>query len=291
MALQPGIHVNMLFPTPEIVQKYYVPIIYTACRTCYSEEMPMKIWERIEAGKVPDEKMKQLVRTVVASGHGTTIEHINFTFGIGNVTRTLTHQLVRHRIGVAFDQQSQRYVKYKHPDVTVPKSISDDPELAAKFTSHIQDGFDLYKDLVDHKVPAEDARFVFPNATRTNLIMTVNLRELIHMCDLRLCTLAQWEIQVLFREIKREVRQASPFLASFLHPKCVSLGYCDEARNEDEHCKIRPHKNTVMRVFQEHRQADLQRKRGTLLPMAQVVPEPVGAGLDESAPTNLEIIA
>lgn len=253
MALQPGLRVKLLFPTPELVDKYYVPLIYTACRTCYSEQTPMAIWGRIEEGKVPPEKMQQLVRSVVASGHGSTIEHVNFTFGIAHVTRTLSHQLVRHRIGVAFDQQSQRYVKFKSPDVTVPTSISSNPELAERFKRQIQTNFDLYHELVEHKVPAEDARFVFPNATRTNLIMTANLRALIHMCDLRLCTLAQWEIQVLFREIKREVRQASPFLASFLHPKCVALGYCDERNNEDEHCKIRPHKNTVMRVFQEHR--------------------------------------
>lgn len=257
MALQPGLRVKMLFPTPEIAQRYYVPLIYTACRTCYSEQTPMRIWERIEEGKVSHEKMVELVRSVIASGHHSTIEHVNFTFAIAHVTRTLTHQLVRHRIGVAFDQQSQRYVEFKHPDVTVPESIASDPELAARFTEHVGSDFELYRELVERDVPAEDARFVFPNATRTNLLMTANLRALMHMCDLRLCTLAQWEIQVLFREIKREVRQASPFLASFLHPKCVSLGYCDERANEDEHCKIRPHRNTVLGVFQRYRKGEL----------------------------------
>src|SRR5579859_4276736 len=198
MALQPGIRVKLLFPTREIAEQYYIPLVYTACRTCYSEQTPMRIWERIEAGSVPDQKMQELVRSVVASGHHSTIEHINFTFGIADVTRTLTHQLVRHRIGVAFDQQSQRYVTYKRPDVTVPASIAGDPALSEKFTAQIEGNFALYHELVGQNIPAEDARFVFPNATRTNLLMSANLRALIHMCDLRLCTLAQWEIQVLF---------------------------------------------------------------------------------------------
>lgn len=257
MALHTGLSVKLLFPTAEIAERYYLPLIYTACRTCYSEATPMRIWERIEAGKVPEEKMQQLVRSVIASGHGTTIEHVTFTFAIANVSRTLTHQLVRHRIGVAFDQQSQRYVKFKAPEVTVPPSIASDADVADRYANEIEGNFALYQELIERGVPAEDARFVFPNATRTNLVMTANLRALMHMCDLRLCTLAQWEIQVLFREIKREVRQVSPFLASFLHPKCVALGYCDERNNEDEHCKIRPHRNTVLRVFQAYRKGEL----------------------------------
>jgi len=80
-------------------------------------------------------------------------------------------------------------------------------------------------------VPGEDARFVFPNATRTNLVMTTNLRALIHMSGLRLCTMAQWEIRRLFQLIRHEVFGVSPFLGSFLAPKCVPLGYCDEFNN------------------------------------------------------------
>ena len=95
-------------------------------------------------------------------------------------------------------------------------------------------------------MPGEDARFVFPNATRTNLVMTTNLRALIHMSGLRLCTMAQWEIRRLFQLIRHEVFAVSPFLGSFLAPKCVPLGYCDEFNNRDGHCPIRPHKDHVL---------------------------------------------
>ena len=104
-------------------------------------------------------------------------------------------------------------------------------------------------------MPGEDARFVMPNATRTNLVMTTNLRALIHMSGLRLCTMAQWEIRRLFQLIRHEIFTVSPFLGSFLAPKCVPLGYCDEDRNRDEHCPIRPHKDTVLGAWAEKRAA------------------------------------
>lgn len=251
---QGSIQVKMLFPTPEIAREYYVPLAYTAARTCYSEKLPQAIWEDVLAGKVPEERMRKLLGSVIESGHGTVIEHMNFTFAISGVSRSLSHQLVRHR-HATFDQQSQRYVKYKHAQYTVPRSISEDGELLEKFTGAVDESMELYADLIERGVEAEDARFLYPNAVQTNLVMTVNLRELIHMSGLRLCTMAQWEIRRLFALIKAEMRRVSPFLASFIVIKCVSLGYCDEQRNVDEHCKVRPHKNTVFAVFNEHRRA------------------------------------
>ena len=109
--------------------------------------------------------------------------------------------------------------------------------------------------VVAKAVAFEDARFVFPNATRTNLIMTTNLRALIHMSGLRLCTMAQWEIRRLFQLIRHEIFAVSPFLGSFLAPKCVPLGYCDEDRNRDGHCPIRPHKDEVLAAWAEKRAA------------------------------------
>ena len=88
---------TLIFPTREIVEEYYLPIIYTACRTCYSEQMPDRIWDKAVSRETADEKQQNLVRKVMESGHGSTIEHVNFTFAISGVTRTLSHQLVRHR--------------------------------------------------------------------------------------------------------------------------------------------------------------------------------------------------
>ena len=210
---------TMLFPDRDIVEKFYVPMIYTACRTCYSEQDPDEIFRRAVDGDFDPLKMQKLISSVIESGHGSTIEHVVFTFAISGVSRTLSHQLVRHRAGVAFDQQSQRYVKFKGAATMLPHSIAEgDPDLRERYEEQVDGALGLYGELLGAGVPGEDARFVFPNATRTNLVMTTNLRALIHMSGLRLCTMAQWEIRRLFQLIRHEVFGVSPFLGSFLAP-------------------------------------------------------------------------
>ena len=206
-----GLRATLVFPNREIVEKYYVPIIYTACRTCYSEQDPDEIFRRAVDGDFDPLKMQKLISSVIESGHGSTIEHVVFTFAISGVSRTLSHQLVRHRAGVAFDQQSQRYVKFKGAATMLPHSIAEgDPDLRERFEEQVDGALGLYGELVEAGIPGEDARFVFPNATRTNLVMTTNLRALIHMSGLRLCTMAQWEIRRLFQLIRHEVFAVSP---------------------------------------------------------------------------------
>jgi thymidylate synthase (FAD) len=250
-----GMRATLLFPDKAIVERYYVPLVYTACRTCYSELEPQEIFRRATAGEINAAAMQRLISNVIESGHGSTIEHIVFTFGISGVSRTLSHQLVRHRAGVAFDQQSQRYVKYKDAATMLPGTIADaDPELRAAYETQVDGALGLYATLVEAGIPGEDARFAFPNATRTNLVMTTNLRALIHMSGLRLCTMAQWEIRRLFQLIRHEIFTVSPFLGSFLAPKCVPLGYCDEFNNRDGHCPIRPHKDAVLEAWARKRE-------------------------------------
>ena len=251
-----GMKATLLFPDREIVERFYVPLVYTACRTCYSELEPQEIFRRAVAGEVNPAAMQRLIGNVIESGHGSTIEHIVFTFALSGVSRTLSHQLVRHRAGVAFDQQSQRYVKFKGAATMLPATIAEaDPDLRGRYEAQVDGALELYGELVEAGVPGEDARFVFPNATRTNLVMTTNLRALIHMSGLRLCTMAQWEIRRLFQLIRHEVFTVSPFLGSFLAPKCVPLGYCDEFNNRDGHCPIRPHKDEVLGAWAAKRDA------------------------------------
>ena len=120
-----GLKATLLFPDREIVEQFYVPLIYTACRTCYSELDPEDIFRQAVAGEIDAAKMQRLISNVIESGHGSTIEHVVFTFGISGVSRTLSHQLVRHRAGVAFDQQSQRYVTFKGASTMLPHSIAE----------------------------------------------------------------------------------------------------------------------------------------------------------------------
>ena len=77
-----GMTATLLFPNREIVDQYYVPIIYTACRTCYSEMPPEEIFRKSVDGEFDPAKMQKLIASVIESGHGSTIEHIVFTFAI-----------------------------------------------------------------------------------------------------------------------------------------------------------------------------------------------------------------
>ena len=79
---------------------------------------------------------------------------------------------------------------------------------------------ELYEEMVAAGVPAEDARFVLPNATNTNFKVTVNFVELLHICDLRLCTRAQWEFRQVASLMRGRDEPPFPELAKYLQPKC-----------------------------------------------------------------------
>src|SRR3954462_8297849 len=86
-----GLRATLVFPNREIVEKYSVPIIYTACRTCYSEQDPDEIFRRAVDGDFDPAKMQKLISSVIESGHRSRIEHVIFTFAISGVSRTLSH--------------------------------------------------------------------------------------------------------------------------------------------------------------------------------------------------------
>src|SRR2546427_12170214 len=139
-----GMKATLLFPDKDIVERFYVPLIYTACRTCYSELEPDEIFRRAVDREVDPAKQQKLIQGVIESGHGSTIEHVVFTFGISGVSRTLSHQLVRHRAGVAFDQQSQRYVKFKDAATMRPATIEDaDADLRERFDDQLEGSLSL----------------------------------------------------------------------------------------------------------------------------------------------------
>ncbi len=212
-----------LISKPENVLK----TVYTACRTCYSALNPEVIFEEAQ----DSDKMLSLISKVISSGHYSTIEHIQLSFAISGVSRACTHQLVRHR-HMSFSQKSQRYVKEKGEfDYIIPTPISSNPELTQKFEKHMKLVSELYGEFVEAGIKAEDARAILPNACSTSLVASLNLRELIHLANLRLCTRAQQEIRLLINLMVKEVLKVEPWLKEHLVPKCERLGYCDEDKS------------------------------------------------------------
>ena len=213
--------------------------IYTACRTCYSADTPINIYDTAD----DEEKMLKLISRVISSGHYSTIEHIQISFAISNVSRACTHQLVRHR-HMSFSQKSQRYVKEKGQfDYIIPPTIEKNPELKEKFEQFMSDISNKYQEFVEAGIPAEDARFVLPNATASSMVASLHLREMIHLANLRLCSRAQYEIRTLVKMMCDELSKQEPWLKDYLVPKCVRLGFCDE----DKCCGRMPKREDLLK--------------------------------------------
>lgn len=161
------------------------------------------------------------------AGHTSVLEHASFTFEISGISRATLAQLTRHRIA-SFSVQSQRYVKLDNPELIIPETIRNS-DLYAKAESTMQCCMDLYKMLIDAGIPAEDARFVTPQAVPTSLVMTMNCRELLHFFRLRTCNRAQWEIRQLADEMLRICRKKSPEIFGNAGADCVN-GACHEKK-------------------------------------------------------------
>lgn len=219
-----------LISKPENILK----TVYTACRTCYSADSPQNIFESDSAND--EEKMLKLIKRVISSGHYSTIEHVQISFAINNISRACSHQLVRHR-HMSFSQKSQRYVKEKGQfDYLTPETIDKNPELKAKFDDFMGKISQFYLELTEAGIPAEDARAVLPNAAATSMVASLNLREMIHLANLRLCTRAQKEIRMLVKAMCQELIKEELWLSDYLVPKCEALGFCDE----DKSCGRKP---------------------------------------------------
>jgi len=195
-------------------------ICAAAAQSCYSERGASELFET-----TTDEKAKKMIKKVVGMGHLSVVEHAHFTFSVEGVSRSLTHQLVRHRIA-SYSQQSQRYVGMGKAEYVLPPSIAKDPEAKKLYSKTMDDAWKAYRELAKG-VPKEDARYVLPNACHTNITITMNARELWHFFNLRCCRRAQWEIRMMAWRMLEEARRAAPILFENAGPACFR-GACPE---------------------------------------------------------------
>ena len=163
----------------------------------------------------PKDPMK-LVKHLYKNGHHSVFEHIYFTFKIEGISRACSHQLVRHR-HCSFTQRSQRYCDEGSFDYVTPPSIKD-KSFTGSYDYHMYILSDYYH-MIQRDVHKEDARYTLPNACCTDLYLSCNLRELIHLCNERLCSKAQWEIREL---VEKMIELVDPELKFMLVPKCKS---------------------------------------------------------------------
>ncbi len=221
--------------------------IAQAGKLCYSPVGVDEIKETLD-----QETIGKYVKMLSDLGHYSPIEHVSFTFAVEGVSRTLTHQLVRHRLA-SYSQQSQRYVKLEDFQYIIPPAIEENEQAKKIFVEAMEADKEVYLKLVDclyeknyremldlgysekkaksqaEKISIEDARYVFPNACETKIVITMNARSLIHFFTVRCCNRAQWEIREMATEMLKLVKNIYPALFSNVGPGCVS-GPCPEGK-------------------------------------------------------------
>ena len=166
-------------------------LIEYAGRMCY----------RSQGGGTPTATAR-FIRKRVAEGHESIVEHSSASFDVSGISRSCSHQLVRHRLA-SYSQESQRYVDMSAPEWVVPPEIAADPEALAIWEASLDQTQRAYRQLRARGIRKEDARFLLPNAAATRLVMTANFRELLHLFRIRISPHAQWEIcQVAIRMLE-----------------------------------------------------------------------------------------
>lgn len=214
-------------------------VIASAAKLCYSAVGIDEIESNLE-----EENTAKFINMLVSMGHESPVEHVSFTFAIEGVSRTLTHQLVRHRIA-SYSQQSQRYVRLNQFEYIIPPEIEIDEKAKEIYINSMLNCQKSYNELTEilkkkyildgmgngdsEKKAIEDARYVFPNACETKIIVTMNARSLMNFFKHRCCNRAQWEIRRLADEMLRQVREVAPILFKYSGPSCVN-GICPEGK-------------------------------------------------------------
>ncbi len=234
--------VTLITHTPEPEK-----VIASAAKLCYSSSDIETLMNGLTTGKI-----ESFIKKLTDLGHQSPLEHCSFTFGIEGVSRSLTHQLVRHRIA-SYSQKSQRYVTEGQFEYIIPPEIENIPEARTLFIKTMEDDQRTYDRLVDiltkkhfndllsqgmnenkarqisEKRAIEDARFVLPNACETKIIVTMNIRSLLHFFEERCCSRAQWEIRQMANIMLTICKEVAPNLFANAGASCVR-GRCKEGK-------------------------------------------------------------
>jgi thymidylate synthase (FAD) len=193
-------------------------VVTLAAKACYAKGMLRDVGQ---------DKSGCVIRKCRDSGHLSVFEHASFTFAIERVSRSLSHQLVRHRLA-SYSQKSQRYVDEDGFGYVTPATMFTKPEILNTYTGVIDHIKKCYQYLRKEGVPKEDARYILPNACTTQLVMTMNARELLHFFRLRCCNRAQWEIRELANKMLELCKKVAPVLFEKAGAPC-EYGECPEA--------------------------------------------------------------
>jgi len=179
--------------------------------------------------KMTDEEKDEAIEYVFGT-IGSALEFVNYTFLIQDVTRSYTHQLVRHRVGTSFAQQSLRVAPADSFSYLIPDKIEEDHfQLALYQTTmaNIQEGYNL---LLGKGADTQDARGVLPTNICTNILLGINLRALALLMETRLCVRAQGEFQQAAMIMRELVLEEHPWAEPVMYPTCIAKSICQFPR-------------------------------------------------------------
>ena len=169
----------------------------------------------------------EYLRNILSQGHGSVFEHSTYVMLIEGISRSCSHELVRHRAGWGYSQLSQRYVDESHAAFVMPPAILGDATLEAEWTAQVQSAQAAYVAAVEHlitryawvsdkvhrrKLAREAARSVLPNATEVKIVASANVRAWRTMLELRLGEGAELEIRRMAVACLRRLQAEAPAL-------------------------------------------------------------------------------
>lgn len=178
-------------PNPELTIAY-------AASTCYDSK-PKEL-----------EPARKMITAIIKSGHESCVEHASATFVLDGISRVVTHELVRHRIGFSYSQRSQRYVNEHQPSYVIPEEIAGSPKALEIFQEAMNTAWAAYSKLQTVGMRNEIARYVLPNACTTKITVTANFRAWRNFLKLRCSKRAQPEIRELAYKLLDELCKIAP---------------------------------------------------------------------------------
>jgi len=199
-------------------------LLKTAGQVCYASFGPKRTY---------NEKAERYFANLSSSGHGSVYEHATFTFLCYGISRSNTHEVIRHRAGTAYSQLSQRFVSGKVLRFVERPEYTDIPSLHKRFEERIDHLAREYAEVTDEllalqtqgnpklsaqartdmrKRVQQAARSVLPNEAETVIVMSANVRAWRHVIEMRTDAHAESEIRELFFRIFLCLRRAEPIL-------------------------------------------------------------------------------
>lgn len=195
-------------------------------------------------GTIKPERFPAIAKRCLAENHGRALEFTDIYISLEGVSAKVVRELFRHK-HMSELQASTRYIDYTQQfDFVIPETVKNNSEASKIW---FEEMLNIKKSMLKLKelgIPTEDYTNLLPLAYETKCVIKLNLRELIHMFNVRACSCAYWEFRNIMKEIKKQILNIDEewkYIANnYFVPKCIVTGYCNE---EKRNCGLRPLKN------------------------------------------------